>query len=413
MLLGWITLFMIVVFVTVTTFQITTKKRVPRKTVLIIHLNRPIVEYTPFNRIGRFVLGESIVLRDVVGAIDHAAADGRVQGLILRPGPNTLGWATTQEIRDAIVRFRESGKRSLCFAETFGEFSPGNKNYYLATGCDKIWMQESGSLGLTGLASQVMFVKGTLDSLDVNPRIGKRGKYKTAAYTFTHTEFSEAHEEANRAVMESIHEQLLEGVSEARGMEYDRVRELIGEGPFTAEAALENKLVDGLGYRDAAYNDLFKNVPTKHDTLELSEYNTRIGGTYRKGRTIALIYGVGTIYRGKDRYSPLGGYTMGAWTVAQAFRDARDDPKVEAIVFRVNSPGGSYIASDIVWHEVKLTRESGTPVIVSMGDAAASGGFFVSMPATKIVADPATLTGSIGVIMGKMVTKALSHRLCR
>lgn len=379
--------------------------RVPAQTVLEVDFERDLAEYIPDDPLTRILSAPARTVRDVVEALERAAQDDRVRALVAMVGASTMSLAEIQELRGAIMAFRRAGKPAIAHAETFGEFGPGNGAYYLATAFDAIYLQPSGDVGLTGLIAKTPFLRGTLDKVGLTPRLDHRGEYKTAMNLFTERQFTEPHEEVVRQVMTSQFGQIVRGIAEARGLPANEVEALFDRGPFPAQQALEAKLVDGLAYRDEVYAQVRAHVGEGAQRLRLSTYLERAGRPHTEGETIALIYGVGRITRGESGYDPLSqAASMGAKTVAQAFRAAMKDENVRAILFRIDSPGGSYVASDTIWREVMRARQAGKPVVVSMGGAAASGGYFVAAPADKIVAQPATLTGSIGVISGKFVT---------
>jgi protease-4 len=228
----------------------------------------------------------------------------------------------------------------------------------------------------------------------------------------TDKKYTPAFKEATEKIVDSAFAQLVAGIADARKMSTNDVRALINRGPFLADEALQARLVDQLGYRDAAYADIKKKAGPHAKFLYLSKYLERAGSPYAEGATIALIYGVGDIHRGKSAYSPIfQSVSMGADTVAAAFRAAAADKSVKAILFRIDSGGGSYVASDTIWRETVRARKAGKPIIVSMGGVAGSGGYFIAMNADKIVAQPATLTGSIGVFAGKMLTTSFWDKL--
>jgi protease-4 len=258
-------------------------------------------------------------------------------------------------------------------------------------------------VGLTGLSAETPFLRGTLEKLGLTPRLDHRKEYKAAMNLLTERQYTDAHEEAAFRVIESQFGQIVRGIAEARQLAVGEVRALVDRGPFAAREAVQAKLVDALLYRDQVYARVKEQIGGEAAVLPLLTYLGRAGRPSRHGPTIALIYGVGGIKRGKSGYDPVfQGLSMGSDTVTAAFRAAIQDEEVKAILFRVDSPGGSYVASDTIWRETVRAREVGKPVVVSMGGAAASSGYFISMAADKIVAQPATLTGSIGVISGKM-----------
>jgi len=382
--------------------------RVPGKTILEINLECELIEYVPDDPVARIMLGGFPVMRDIVEALERASEDERVVGLVARIGAGRMGLAKVQELRDAVQVFRESGKPAFAFSETFGEAGPGNGAYYLATAFDEIYLQPSGDIGLTGLMYETPFIRGTLDKLGIVPRMDHRHEYKSAKNIYTERQYTRAHREATQKVMTSQFGQLVRGIAEARGLTEQDVRSLIDGGPFLGREALDAGLVDGLGYRDEMVARVRERFGEGARFLYLNTYLERAGRPHRKGKAIALIYGVGGVSRGKSGYDPVfGDVRMGSNTVAGAFRAAIEDKTVKAILFRIDSPGGSYVASDAVWRETVRAREAGKPVIVSMSDVAGSGGYFVAMAADKIVAQPGTITGSIGVLGGKMVMSGL------
>ncbi len=388
------------------------KGSVPEKTVLEVDFERGVVENVPDEPVGRYLLKRFLVLRDVTEALNRAAEDRRVVGLVARVGAPGMGMAQIQEIRDAVAAFRGKGKPAIAYAETLGEFAPGNGAYYLATAFDRIYLQPSGSVGLTGLISNTSFLRGTLDKLGILPRLARREEYKTLVNRLTEKKYTEPHREANRSILASLFGQILEGISGARTLPVEEVRSLADRGPFPGKEAVEANLVDGLAYRDEVYDKVRQTAGEDARFLDLDDYFRRVGSPPGNGETIALIYGVGGIRRGKSRYDPASGrFFLGPDTVSDAFRAAVEDKEVRAILFRVDSPGGSHVASDTIWREVVRAREAGKPVIVSMGNVAGSGGYYISMAADRIVAQPGTLTGSIGVFAGKMVTTSFWEKV--
>lgn len=378
---------------------------VPAKTILEINLEQGLAETESDDPFASFGPLKKPTLRAVLSALERASEDQRVVALIAKIGGGSIGFAQAQELRDAIVAFRAKGKTAVAFAETFGEVSPGNGGYYLATAFEQIYLQPSGDIGLTGLIAEASFVRGTFDKLGVVPRIDHRYEYKNAKNTFTETKFTEAHREATQKIIDSLFSQIVRGIAETRKIKEDELRALIDRGPFFGKEAIEAKLIDQLAYRDEAYSVVKEKAGKDAQLLYLGKYLERAGSPYEKGETIALIYGVGGVQRGKSEFNPLSGsQTMGSDTVTAAFRAAIDDKKVKAILFRVDSPGGSYVASDAIWRETLRAKQAGKPVIVSMGNVAGSGGYFVAMAADKIVAQPGTITGSIGVVGGKWIT---------
>jgi protease-4 len=387
------------------------KGTVPSKTILEVDLEQGFPETVPDDPIAQVLMSKQMTLRDVVEALQRAGDDDRVTALVARVGAAPMGVAQVQEIRDAIAAFRAKGKSAVAYAETFGEFGPGNSSYYLATAFDTIYLQPSGDIGLTGIMLESPFIRGTLDKLGVVPRMDHRYEYKNAMNLFTEKKFTEPHREAMKGIVDGWYGQIVKGISETRKLSEAEVKSLVDRGPFLGKEALDAKLVDALAYRDEVYAKV-KEKAQGAKLLYLGTYFQRAGSPNAKGTKIALIYGVGAVTRGPSNYDAIGGsQTMGSDTVAAAFRAAIADKDVKAILFRVDSPGGSYVASDAIWRETVRAKEAGKPVIVSMGDLAGSGGYFVAMDAAKIVAQPGTITASIGVLGGKLYRKELWEKI--
>ncbi|MGH7114600.1 MAG: signal peptide peptidase SppA, partial [Stellaceae bacterium] len=317
-----------------------------------------------------------------------------------------------QQVRDAIAAFRAKGKFAIAFADSFGEFGGGTRPYYLASAFDRIWLQPMGSVGLTGLYSDAPFAKGTLDLLGIVAEFDHRGRYKTAANILSETQMTPPGREQVEDLLSSLGGQIVDGIAEGRRLSPQTVRALIDRGPLLAGEALQAKLVDHLGYRDEVIASAHKRAGSDAQIVSLSSYLDQAQRPHRQGARIALIYGSGLIVRGGGSASLLAAPDeMTASRMTRAFRVAARDPKVRAILFRIDSPGGSVVASETIWRDVTFARERGKPVIVSMGDVAGSGGYYVAAPADKIVAEPATLTGSIGVLGGKLVVSGLLKKI--
>ncbi len=389
------------------------ERRIMPSSILEFDFERSFSEQSPDAGISSLFLGTPITVLEVSEALKRASDDDRVWGIVARIGESTnLGMAQIQEIRDAIIDFRGSGKRAIAWSESFGEFGPGNRSYYLATAFDEIYLLPTGNLGLTGLSFGAGFVKETLNKLNIKPQLDHRYEYKNLMNIFTERRFTKPHKEATQSIMQSEFNQLVSGIAESRGISPEEVRELIDGAPYMAQEALANGLVDGLLYRDEVYSYAKKQAGPDANLLYLDKYLSYAGSPWNKGEAIALIRGVGPITRGNSGFDPMfSSYTMGSDTIAAAFRDAVKDKEVRAIIFRVDSPGGSAIASDIIWREIERAKSKGKPVIITMGNVAASGGYWVSTNATKIVAQPATITGSIGVLGGKFYTREFWERL--
>jgi protease-4 len=384
------------------------KGRVPSKTILEANFEQTFMEDVPDTPSAQLLLNEKQTLRDVVDAIDRGASDDRVVGMIARIGAARMGMAQTQEIRDAVQRFRAHKKFAVAYSETFGEFGPGNGAYYLATAFDHIYLQPSGDVGLTGIIMESPFIKGTLSKLGMTFHGDHRYEYKNALDFFTETKYTGPHKEAMTAIMTAWFNQMKDGICQARKIAPEKFQALVDAGPYLGKEAVTAQLVDAIAYRDEVYNDVKSKAGDGAELLYLDKYLGRAGRPHDRGKTVALVFGVGEVTRGKSDYDPVqDSQNMGSDTVAGAIRAAAEDKDVKAILFRVDSPGGSYVASDAIWREVVRARQAGKPVIVSMGNLAGSGGYFVAMAADRIVAEPGTITASIGVLGGKMLTGGL------
>jgi protease IV len=410
-ILGGISFFLLILFIIINVAIFFQKPKVPENTVLELNLDEEIIEYRPDETLARAFLGEGPRLLALLGAIEKAGDDERVSMLVAKVDNRGLGLARIQELREAIKAFREKGKKAVAYTDTLGEFGQGNGAYYLASAFDEIYIQPSGNIGLTGLIAETPFIKGALDMIGVTPRVDSRHEYKNAMNMFTEEHYTKPHKEALKSLLDSWFHKMVKDISFDRKLTEDQVRDLFDHGLFSSQDAMEAGLVDGIHYADEVLSLVQKEAGSSAQRLEWYEYIKRAGMPHEKGKTIALIYGVGGVQRGKSGFSPMSGRTMGADTISKAFRQAVDDAKVSAIIFRIDSPGGSYVASDTIWRETVRAREKGIPVIASMGNIAGSGGYFVAMAADKIVAQPGTITGSIGVFAGKMLTNELWEKL--
>ena len=389
-----------------------TKGTVPSKTILEANFDKSFLEEVPDTPTARLMSTDRQSLRDVVDAIDRGASDDRVVGMIARVGAAPMPIAQIQEIRDAVLRFRTHKKFAVAYSETFGEFGPGNGAYYLATAFDQIYLQPSGDVGLTGLIMESPFIKGTLGKLGVTFHGDHRYEYKAALNFYTESKYTAAHKEEMTAIMNSWFNQMKDGICASRQIAPDKFQSIVDAGPYLGKEAVDAKLVDAIAYRDEVYGKVKAQAGSGAELLYLEKYLDRAGPPHDHGKKIALVYGVGAVTRGKSDFDPVQSeQTMGSDTVASAIRAAANDEHVKAILFRVDSPGGSYVASDTIWREVVNARKAGKPVIVSMGNLAGSGGYFVAMAADKIVAQPGTITASIGVLGGKMLTSGLWDKI--
>jgi len=393
------------------------EEKVSTATVLELDLEQAISESPAGGSL--FSTTPPLTSRDVVFALEEAAKDPKVKGLFARIGGSGHGLATAQEVRDAVLAFRKSGKPTLAYSESFGELSPGTGGYYVASAFDEIFLMPTGGVSLSALSGEGMFAKDALVRVGVTPEFAARKEYKNAPNTFTEQSFTEKHREATLALLTSVQQQIAAGIAAARPALGDAaaVDALLAGGPYIDTQALANKLVDKLAYRDEALAHIKGKAGDGAQLLWLAKYLERQGSPYGdSGETIAVITAVGQIMRGTSNNDPLSGSsTIGSDTLAQALREAIADDDVKAIILRIDSPGGSVTASEAIAHEVKRASEGVNgkrkPVIASMANVAGSGGYYIAMYADQIVAQPGTITGSIGVYAGKFVTTAAWEKL--
>lgn len=390
--------------------------RVPprRPLVLALDLSRPVEDGFATAPLARLLTGRRVQLRDVVELLAEAADDPRVRGLVARVEQPAGSWAHAEELRGAIAAFRRSGKPAVAHAETFGEGTDGTLAYYVACAFEQVALQPTGDVGLLGVAAEVPFVAEALDKLGVVPQVDHRHEYKSAKNLVTERAFTEAHREAVDRIVASHHEQLVGAIAAGRGVGEDEAAALVDLGPLLAAEARDAGLVDLLAYRDEVVAWAQEAAGAGSRLVTLTGYRKRMRRRRvwrpRRETAVALVHGQGAIQRGRSRRGLLG-QTMGADSVVAGFQQALRAKRVRAILFRVDSPGGSAVASDAIWRAVVRARAAGKPVVVSMGPVAGSGGYWVSMAADRIVACPGTLTGSIGVVTGKLLTGGLRERL--
>src|SRR3954468_13904891 len=372
---------------------------------LVLRIGGDLNEMEPGGVLGQFIEAPPTV-RGVVEMIRKAKVDKRISSLILKPSGAGALWGKVQELRDAVADFRRSGKPAIAYLE-FG----GEQEFYLASACDKVFLMPSATLDLTGMASYELFLRGMLDKIGAYPDALHIGEYKTASNTFTEHTYTPAHREMAESLNNDMFDQLVRGIADGRHKSEAVVKSLIDHGPFLPEEALRAGLIDDLAYEDEL-DDKVKLASGKPRYVEMNEYRqvsaTSLG--LNRGPRIAVIYAAGIIASGKSSDSSTGGGVVGSDTMVEYLRKARADSTIKAIVLRVDSPGGSAIASDVIWREVLLTKNQ-KPVIASMSDVAASGGYYISMPAHANVAGPATLTGSIGVVLTKFVIDGTLKKL--
>ena len=364
-------------------------------------------------------------LSDCLARFDKAATDDTLQGLILRIESPHIGWAKLNEIRTAIAKVRKAGKKVLAYVD-----DAASMDYLIAVACDEVVMPEPGSLMFLGLRAEVSFYKNLFDKLDVKAEMLRVGEYKSAAEPYSRTEMSKEFREEMEAVLDSYFSQMKQIVAEARKQTPEKVEEAINAGPFTSAKAKELGLIDRIAYPDELESlakggpDSKVKITKKYGKKKLDTDFSGFTGMVKfmdllmgieqpKRKTtnskLAIINAVGPIMTGTSKSDTFSGESsIGSETMIKAIRQANEDSTVKAIVMRVDSPGGSALASDLMWRELELVQK---PFVISMGDVAASGGYYIAMGADKIFAEPGTITGSIGVVGGKLATQGLFDKI--
>lgn len=377
---------------------------VPLHAYLEINLSGELQEIAAPDFFSNVILGiRPLSMNELWMNIRKAKADDRIDAILLRMNLLACDWAKMTELRDAILDFRKAGKKAYAYIDEAPDF---DKEYYLATACDRIILHPMGWLGINGIGGYVPFFKNALDKLGVRAEFEHVEEYKTATNQFTEKGFTPAHREMMESIYGDLFSDYVKTVASARKKSEAEVRGLIDHAFFQGENALKAGLVDDLLYEDQLQN-LLQSGGLKLGRITSDAY-ARVSPASAGigiGRRVALIYGIGPILSGESLPQSMGGTTVARW-----IRLARQDKSIAAIVFRVDSPGGSSVASDVIWREVFLAKKE-KPFVVSMSDVAGSGGYWISMAAHKIVAQPQTLTGSIGVLAGKFDLSALYEKL--
>ncbi|WP_157605459.1 signal peptide peptidase SppA [Schlesneria paludicola] len=375
-------------------------------------------QYSEGNGAGGLFSEAVETLGDALARLKKAAADDRLDAVVLHISSPHIGWAKLNELRGGIAKIRQKGRKVFAWME-----SADTKDYLLASACDQIILPESGMLMLPGLRAEISFYKNLFDMLAIQPEMLRVGEFKSAAEPYSRSEMSPAFREEMEAILDDYYRQIVEMVAESRKLTQDQVKTIIDTGLFSAEEAKKQGLIDHVAYEDHL-STLIKAGRPNTEIKQLKGYGKKKIDTDFSGFTgmakmmnllmgvepssfksknpkIAVVSAVGPIVSGVSQSGFFGDESMGSTTMIKAIRQARDDDSVKAVILRVDSPGGSALASDLMWHELE-TLDGKKPLIVSMGDVAASGGYYIAMGADRIFAEPGTLTGSIGVVGGKV-----------
>ena len=380
---------------------------VENNSVLVLRLAGDLPDFVPEEPVAKFFgIQQQQSFSNVLTQLRKAKIDNRISGVVLDIDFPSIGWAKADELRDAVKEFRTSGKPVYAYMEI-----GTNREYYLATSADKIFLPPPGDLYVNGFAAEAMFYKGSLDKLVIETDVIQIGpKYKNAPDQYTKKEMGEGQREVINALIDEYYGRMANAIVESRHKNASDIDSIIDNAPYNATQAKELGLIDGALYRDEVYDELKNRLGYKED----DRLRTISGIQYRdipsdslglnKGDRVAVVYASGAINIGHSSNSPLGGQMVGSDTIVKAVNDAAADNSIKAIVLRVDSPGGSALASDLMWKAIEDAKAK-KPVVVSMSDVAASGGYYISCNANKIVAEPSTITGSIGMFLGKPVLR--------
>lgn len=405
---------MLAVISIVTLYVVSTRgPSVPDRATLVMRPGGALFDRRPDDVVAQLLGTEGVSVPGMIESLRKAKRDPRITSVLLRPSTlQTPFWGKLQELRDALIDFRQSGKQVIAYLE-YG----GDREYYLATAADQIFLLPASPLDLSGLASYEVFLRGALDKIGAQPDFVQIGPYKTAPNQLTQTGLTPQHREMSEWLNRDLYEQLVRGIAEGRRKTPGEVRALLDEGPFAPDAARRADLVDGLAYLDQLDDRVaaLKTEEGEGRLVEESAYqrvSARSIGIRSESR-IAVLSAAGVITSGKSAYDPVNGPIVGSDTIVDQIQRIRDDDSIRAIVVRIDSPGGSATASDVIWRELMITRDANPqrPIVVSMSDLAASGGYYIAMPAHVIVAEPGTLTGSIGIFGGKIAIGGTLEKL--
>jgi len=375
-----------------------TTKTLPQNLVLSLDLRDVPSESTGSSLLGGDLFGGKRDIVETVQLLWQAADDPRVVGMFVDIGDESAGLGRVQELRQAIAHFRGKGKFAIGFAESLGSGGTHFSDYYLASALEQIWLQPSGGFAVAGLAIETPFLKDGLDRLGVRVEGGKRWEYKSAPDSFTDTAYPPPARENLQQLLDSLYGQFVVDVARERHLEPAKVRQLIDSVPFDSEKAKQERLVDRIGYRNDALDEMTTRAGKNRTLATLAEYANDPGRPKPRGDTVALVRISGAIMSGSPSRGPLDDVIgRGDIVVVDALDQAASAKEVKAIVLRIDSPGGTYPAADAIADAVGRARSAGKPVIVSMGDVAASGGYMAAMRGDVIVAQPTTITASIGV----------------
>jgi protease-4 len=411
LLLGCIFAALLIVAIIAVVYAAKTMGRpdVPDNSVLVLDISGELPDYVAEEPLAKAVgIKQQQSFTSLMTQLRKAKVDQRIGAVLLDVNFPGIGWGKAFELREAIADFKSSGKPVYSYMQM-----GTNREYYIASAADKVFLPPTGDIYINGFAAEAMFYKGSLDKLGIEADVIQIGpKYKNAPDRYTRKEMSDGQREVLNAVLDEYFDRYTSAVAESRKKSVDDVKSLIDGAPYNANQAKSLGLIDDALYREQVDNELKTALGYKTDeklrTIRGSSYRDVPSDTLglNNGSKVAVIYASGAINVGHSSNGPLSGEMVGSDTLVEAITEATDDKSIKAIVIRVDSPGGSALASDLIWHAIENAKAK-KPVVVSMADVAASGGYYIACNANKIVAEPSTITGSIGVFMGKPVVKGL------
>ncbi|HWP86224.1 MAG TPA: signal peptide peptidase SppA [Terriglobia bacterium] len=378
-------------------------------TTLILKLSGDLPEQVAPDLSGQLLAErQPITFLSLIQDIERAASDERITGILLKPSRLSMGWGKLEQLRQSLAEFQARGKQLTAALSV-----AGTPEYFVASAARRVYLSPAGILDVKGMRAEVMLFKDSLAKLGIQADLEQIGKYKNFADQFTQSQMSDAFREATTSLLDSIYGHFLQTVAEARQKPLEEMRALIEQsGPFDAAQAADAGLVDQLLYEDEILKQLEAGSGGAFHTMAMEDYHRAppADGGWTAGQRIAVVYAVGDIIAGEDHISPLSGKTLGSETMAETLETVGEDDSIKGVVVRIDSPGGDAFASDDIWRRMNRLSEK-KPLVFSMSDVAASGGYYLAMTGDPIVAEPGTITGSIGIVYGKLNLKGLYDKL--
>ncbi|MBI3783466.1 MAG: signal peptide peptidase SppA [Deltaproteobacteria bacterium] len=402
----WFVLLLMIISVVLTVRGLLKEPAVPERAYLQLDINGTYVEAPPQDLLGRFFASDEHTLVDLLANIRKAKVDKRIKGVVARIGALDAGWAKVEDIRDALADFKKSGKPLIAVLQQ--EVTGANREYYLASVCDRIYLPPSATAPLVGLAAHFTFLGEVWEKLDIDMTVEKVAEYKTFGDMIGYKEMTAAHREMANSLLDSLNDHFVSTIAQARGLEADDIRALIDRCPIQPQDFVDAHLADGAKYLEDLHDEIGGDempLLNARDYAQVSASSLKLDN----GPQIAVVYAVGGIVSGEGGRS-VQGEVLGSDRLIKALSDAAEDGDIKAIVFRIDSPGGSALASDLIWRATQAAQKK-KPIVVSMSDVAGSGGYYIAAGASRIVAQPTTLTGSIGVVFARPNIKGLLNKI--